>query len=142
MNHILLFTLLAALALGLGRIFLKLGSGFFHPMVALVALYATLFSAGVTLFLLNIGTIKQNFVFNKTGFLYLVITGLVLAVFDFLAILIFRNGGKVALFAPITGGGSVLVAVLVGFLFLGEKISILQFGGAMLTAIGVAMLLL
>lgn len=142
MNHILLFTLLAALALGLGRVFLKLGSGFFHPMVALVALYGTLFAAGIALFLLNFGVIKQNFVFNKTGFWYLVITGLVLVVFDFLAVLIFRNGGKVALFAPITGGGSVLVAVLIGVLFLGEKISVLQLGGAVLTAIGVAMLLL
>ena len=142
MNHLLFFTLLAAFALGLGRVFLKLGSSFFHPMLGLVILYATLFIAGIILLFWNFGVIKNNFVFNKTSFFYLVLTGLVLVVFDFLAILIFRNGGSVALFAPITAGGSILIAVLVGLFFLGEKISALQFGGAILTAAGVVLLLL
>ncbi len=142
MNHLLLFTLLAAFALGLGRVFLKLGSGFFHPIFALAVLYATFFAAGITLLVWNLGDIKNNFVFNKTSFFYLVLTGLVLVVFDFVAILIFRNGGKVALFAPITGGGSVLVAVWVGIFFLGESITFWQIAGAFLTAVGVVLLLL
>lgn len=142
MNHVLFFTVLAAVSLGLGRVFLKLGSGFFHPMVALIVMYATLFVAGFTLLVWNLGDIKSGFVFNKTSFFYLVLTGLVIVVFDVVAILVFRNGGEVSLFAPITAGGSVLVAVLAGIFFLGEKIAVWQVVGACLTAVGVVLLLL
>lgn len=142
MEHTLLFTIFAAASLGFGRVFLKLGSGFFHPIFALIVLYATFFAVGVTLLVWNHGDIKNNFVFNKTSFFYLVLTGLVLVVFDFLAILIFRNGGKVSLFAPITAGGSILVAVLVGIFFLGESITFWQISGAVFVAGGVVLLLL
>jgi bacterial/archaeal transporter family protein len=142
MNYILLLTIIAAIALGLGRIFLKLGSGAFHPMFSLFVLYAAFGIVGFALAVLNFRGIRDVFLFNRASFLFLILTALVLAAFDIIAIYLFKSGGRVAIFAPVTGGGSVLIAVLLGVLFLGEKITLLQFGGAVLTAFGVALLLL
>ncbi|MDO8600239.1 MAG: EamA family transporter [bacterium] len=142
MNYILMLTIIAAAALGLGRVFLKLGSGVFHPVFSLFVLYAAFGVAGLALLLSNLRGIRDVFHFDRASFLFLICTALALAVFDLIAIYVFKGGGRVAIFAPVTGGGSVLVAVLVGVIFLGEKITILQFGGAILTAAGVVLLLL
>lgn len=142
MNHILLLTIIAAAALGIARVFLKLGSGAFHPVFSLFILYAAFGVIGLALALMNFRAIRDSFHFSSTTFFFLLITALVLAAFDIIAIYLFKGGGRVAIFAPVTGGGSVLVAVLIGILFLGEKITFLQLGGAFITAIGVVLLLL
>lgn len=142
MNYIVLLTLIAAAALGLGRVFLKLGSGVFHPAFSLFVLYAGFGVIGVVVAFTRWGEIRGAFHFDRASFWFLVGTALVLAAFDFIAIYLFKDGGRVSIFAPVTGGGSVLVAVIIGVLFLGEKITLLQFSGAVLTALGVALLLL
>lgn len=142
MNYILMLAVVAAVALGLGRVFLKLGSGAFHPVFSLFVLYAALGIIGVALALANFRNIRDLFHFDRASFLFLILTALALAAFDIIAIHLFKNGERVAIFAPVTGGGSVLVAVLIGILFLGEKITFAQFGGALLTAFGVVLLLL
>lgn len=142
MNYILLFTIIAAAALGIGRVFLKLGSAAFHPIFSLFILYAAFGVIGFALALGNFRAFRGSFQFDRTSFLFLILTAFVLAAFDIIAIYLFKGGGRVAIFAPVTGGGSVLVAVFIGVLFLGEKITLMQFGGAVLTAMGVALLLL
>lgn len=142
MNSILFLTLAAAVALGLGRLFLKLGSGAFHPIFSLFILYAAFGIIGLALALGNFRALRDTFQFDRASFLFLILTALVLAAFDIIAIYLFKGGERIAIFAPVTAGGSVLVAVLVGIMFLGEKITLLQFGGAVLTAAGVVLLLL
>lgn len=142
MNYILILTLIAAAALGVARVFLKLGSDVFHPVFSLFILYAAFGVIGFTLALMNFRSIRDSFHFDRTAFLLLILTALVLAAFDIIAIYLFKGGGRVAIFAPVTAGGSVLVAMLIGIIFLGEKITLTQFGGAFLTAAGVALLLL
>lgn len=142
MSNILFLTLAAAAALGFGRIFVKLGSGVLHPIFSLFVLYAAFGVIGFVLALLNIRDIRGAFLFDRASSVFLILTALTLATFDIIAIYLFKGGGRVAIFAPVTGGGSVLVAMLVGIIFLGEKITLLQFSGAILTAAGVVLLLL
>lgn len=142
MNYILFLTLVAAVALGIGRVFLKLGSGAFHPIFSLFILYAAFGIIGLALALGNFQAIRGNFQFDRANFLFLILTALVLAAFDIIAVYLFKGGGRVAIFAPVTAGGSLLVAMLIGIIFLGEKITLMQFGGALLTAAGVVLLLL
>lgn len=142
MNHILLLTIIAAATLGAARVFLKLGSGVFHPVFSLFVLYAAFGAIGFALALMNFRGIRDSFHFDRATFFLLILTALVLATFDIIAIYLFKGGERVAIFAPVTAGGSVLVAMLIGVIFLGEKITLLQAGGALLTTIGVALLLL
>lgn len=142
MNYILLLTIIAAAALGIARVFLKLGSGAFHPVFSLFILYAAFGVVGSVLFAFNLREIRGAFQFDRASLLFLILTVFVLAAFDLIAIYLFKGGGRVAIFAPVTAGGSVLVAMLIGILFLGEKITFLQLGGAFITAIGVVLLLL
>lgn len=142
MNYILLLTIIAAVALGVARVFLKLGSGILHPFLSLLIIYITFAAAALLLFVGNFRHIRETFQFDRASFIFLILTALTLAAFDIIAIYLFKGGGRVAIFAPVTAGGSVLVAMLIGIIFLGEKITLMQAGGAFLTAIGVALLLL
>lgn len=142
MNHILILTIIAAAALGLARVFLKLGSGVLHPFLSLFIIYITFAAVAFILFGANFNAIRETFQFDRASFIFLILAALVLAVFDIAAIYVFKGGGRVAIFAPVTAGGSVLVAMLAGIIFLGEKITLLQIGGAALTAVGVVLLLL
>lgn len=142
MNYILLLAIVAATALGLGRVFLKLGSGVLHPFLSLLILYVTFAAVALLLFAGNFRHIRGTFQFDRASFAFLILTALALAAFDLIAIYVFKGGGRVAIFAPITAGGSVLVAMLVGIIFLGEKITLMQLSGALLTAAGVILLLL
>lgn len=142
MNYILILTIIAAATLGVARVFLKLGSGVFHPVFSLFILYAAFGVIGLALALMNFRGIRDSFHFDRTAFLLLILTALVLAAFDIIAIYLFKGGGRVAIFAPVTAGGSILAAMLIGIIFLGEKITLVQFSGAIITTIGVALLLL
>jgi len=142
MNLVLFLTIVAAVLLGLARVFVKLGSLNLHPLLSIVIMQATMLAVGFSIFLWKYQAIKENFIWNKNGLLFVVLAGLSLALFDICAFFIFRFGGKVSLFAPVTAGGGTIIAVLAGLIFLGEKITLLQAIGSILAVSGIIFILI
>jgi uncharacterized membrane protein len=136
---ILILTIIAALSLGLFRIFEKLIGTSMHPLFAAIIIYA----AALVFILSAFFYFKPKIVIDgsvKKGVGIAFLAGATIAMFDILALTIFSRGSNVSIFTPLVNGGSILIVALVGFLFLRESINPTQFLGILAIVSGIFLL--
>lgn len=134
MSLIIISTLVAAFSLGIFRILEKVVGTSIHPMLGAIFIYAGALAFLILVFIIRPVEIVIDFAFKK-GVLIAVLAGVFIAVFDILALSVFRKGGDISFFTPIVNGGSILIVALIAALFLRESISLTQII-AMLAIIG------
>jgi uncharacterized membrane protein len=73
-----------------------------------------------------------------SGIIFAALAGIAILLFSLLLARIFNKGGNLSYVIPLIYGGAIIISSLFGWLFLKDKISVLQGAGLCLIAIGVA----
>lgn len=136
MNPIL-FAILAAGSFGLWTIFHKLASPYVNQIFGAIIVSLTAVIFGTVVFLFR-GRGVQLFT-NPKGILFIVLAGIAAFFIDFLALQAYSRGLSLTIGGPIIIGGSMAVAVLIGFM-LGEPITLMKILGIALIVAGGAVL--
>ena len=129
----LIFAILAATSFGLWTIFHKLASPHINQIFGAILVSLTAVIFGGIVFLFNMKGI-QLFSDSK-GIIYVILAGIAAFFIDFLALQAYSKGLSLTIGGPIIIGGSMAVAVAIGFL-LGEPITALKILGISLIVIG------
>lgn len=136
MNPII-FAVLAAGAFGLWTVFHKLASPYIDQIFGaiLVSLVAVIF--GLIYFFVQ--QPHQKLVKDSRGVIFLILAGVSAFFIDYLALKAYSGGLSVAVGGPIIIGGSIGIAVIIGF-FMGDQVTIPKLLGIFLLASGAAVL--
>ena len=129
----LVFAILAATSFGLWTVFHKLASPHINQIFGAIIVSLTAVIFGGIVFLFNMKGI-QLFSDSK-GIIYIILAGIAAFFIDFLALQAYSKGLSLTIGGPIIIGGSMAVAVAIGFL-LGEPITALKILGIALIVIG------
>lgn len=131
--------LATAVAFGVYNFAIKLASSRMDQVLGAVTLQlvAALLGGSFAL-LLRLG--GRDFAISGTGLGWACVAGAAVGVAEILTFLVFLRGAPVSIATPIIMGGSVVVAALLGLIFLRESLGPLQLGGVVLVAAGVALL--
>lgn len=129
----LMFAILAATSFGLWTVFHKLASPYVNQIFGAIVVSLTAVIFGGIVFLFNMKGI-QLFSDSK-GIIYIILAGIAAFFIDFLALQAYSKGLSLTIGGPIIIGGSMAIAVAVGFL-LGEPITVLKTFGIALIVIG------
>ena len=129
----LIFAILAATSFGLWTVFHKLASPHINQIFGAILVSLTAVIFGGIVFLFNMKGI-QLFSDSK-GIIYIILAGIAAFFIDFLALQAYSKGLSLTIGGPIIIGGSMAVAVAIGFL-LGEPITALKILGIALIVIG------
>ena len=92
---------------------------------------------GLILLLPNIKT--TTLFSNPKGILFAVLAGICALVIDYFALKAYGSGLAISIAGPIIIGGSIVVAVLIGF-FLGESITLIKIIGLAFVIVGAGIL--
>jgi len=76
----------------------------------------------------------------KKGILLAFVAGVFIALSDALGIFLFQKGANLTIITPIVSGGAVALAVLIGFLFFKESLSLAHFIGIVAVIAGIFLL--
>jgi len=136
MNPII-FAVLAAGSFGLWTVFHKLASPYVNQIFGaiIVSLTAVIFGTVVFLFKARGAQLFSD----PKGILFIVLAGIAAFFIDFLALQAYSRGLSLTIGGPIIIGGSMAVAILIGFV-LGEPITLLKILGIALIVAGGAVL--
>lgn len=140
MNLIPVLTIIGAFSLGGIRIFGKLASPHIHPVAAVLFMQVAMLAVGITAFLVIRPEIKAQITFPK-GVLFAVFAGVSAALFDILVYTVFRMGGSLSMFTVVVNAGSIVLAVLIGVLFLKESLTVVQTASILVILVGIFFLL-
>lgn len=132
MNPVTL-VILAAASFGLWTVFHKLASPHINQIFGAILVSLTAVIFGGIIFLFNIKGV-QLFSDNK-GIIFIILAGIAAFFIDFLALQAYSRGLSLTIGGPIIIGGSMAVAVAIGFL-LGEPITALKVLGITLIIAG------
>ena len=78
---------------------------------------------------------------TKEGILYSILAGVAIAIFSILLITIFQKGG-LSYVVPLIYGGTIILASVIGYLFLREQVSGLQWLGIVVITVGIALVII
>ena len=129
----LFFAILAATSFGLWTVFHKLASPYINQVFGaiLVSLTAVIFGGVVFFFNMKGAQLFSN----PKGIFFIILAGIAAFFIDFLALQAYSKGLSLTIGGPIIIGGSMAVAIAIGFL-LGEPITALKVLGIALIVIG------
>jgi len=132
MNPII-FAILAAASFGLWTVFHKLASPYINQIFGAILVSFTAVIFGGIIFLLNMkGTQLYS---DPKGIFFIILAGIAAFFIDFLALQAYSKGLSLTIGGPIIIGGSMAVAVIIGFL-LGEPITAFKILGIALIVVG------
>ena len=132
MNPII-FAILSAASFGLWTVFHKLASPYINQIFGAILVSFTAVIFGGIIFLLNMkGTQLYS---DPKGIFFIILAGIAAFFIDFLALQAYSKGLSLTIGGPIIIGGSMAVAVIIGFL-LGEPITALKILGIALIVVG------
>lgn len=137
--HPIAIALFTAAFYGVYNFFIKVASGDIHQIVGAVVLQvvATLLGGGVLLYLLATGTTLP---ITGKGLQYAVLAGFFVGLAEIASFYAFSKGLSASVGIPLIVGGTVVVGVLLGALFLKEHLTILQYVGIVLMVVSVMLL--
>jgi uncharacterized membrane protein len=131
------FAILAAVVFGLWTVFHKLASPYVGQVFGAILVSLTAVVLGGIIFF---SKFKQEQLYsNPKGIIYLVLAGISAFFIDFLALKAYSGGLSVAIGGPIIIGGSIAIAVIIGFI-MGDSISISKIAGILFLILGAAIL--
>lgn len=131
--------LATAVAFAAYNVFIKLASGKIDEVLGAVVLQvvAALLGGGYALYLKVSG---RELAASGAGLGLAALAGAAVGLAEILTFVVFTRGAPAALATPIIMGGSVLLAALIGILFLGERVGLVEVAGIVLVAGGIALL--
>jgi uncharacterized membrane protein len=115
-----------------GRIDAALSSVIFNGLAALLSL-------GIFLWFRHSNT-GSEVVARSSGVLYSVLAGLACGVFSVLLISIYAKGGELSYVFPAIYGGAIALTAIIGWLALGDSITLLHVVGVVAIAAGIGLL--
>ena len=133
MNPGIIFSVIAAIAFGLWTVFHQQAADKINYLLGAIIVSLTAVVVGLIFLLPNIKTI--NFSSNPKGILFVVLAGICALAIDYFALKAYGSGLAISIAGPIIIGGSIAVAVSVGF-FLGESITLMKIIGLLFVIIG------
>ena len=133
MNQGIIFAVIAAIAFGLWTVFHQQAADKINYLVGAIIVSLTAVIVGLIFLLPNIKTI--NFFSNPKGILFVVLAGICALAIDYFALKAYGSGLAISIAGPIIIGGSIAVAVSIGF-FLGESITLMKVIGLLFIIIG------
>lgn len=139
MNNWLLLAVLTATFYGGYNFFIKLASGCIDQIAGAVILQvAAAGLGGVLLLWLNIG--GRPITITRDGVGYAILAGLIVGLAEITSFYVFSKGVPTNIGVPMIIGGSVVVAALLGALFLGERLDFVHTVGMLLVIGGIVLL--
>lgn len=136
MNPII-FAILAALAFGFWTIFHRLAAPHINQTFGAILVSLVAVILGVLVFWLQ--RKPEQLVTNPKGIIFVVLAGLMAFLIDYFALKTYGSGLSVTVGGPIIIGGSIAVAIILGFL-IGDAISAIKIFGLLLIMAGAAIL--
>ena len=131
--HPIIFAILTAISFGMWTVFHKLASPYINQLFGAILVSFTAVIFGGIVFLFNMKGIQLFS--NPKGIFFIILAGVAAFFIDFLALQAYSKGLSLTIGGPIIIGGSMAVAVAIGFL-LGEPITIMKVLGIALIVIG------
>ena len=133
----IIFAVLAAFSFGLWTVFHKLAAPHINQVLGaiIVSFVAVLFGLLSTILQPN----QFRFEANQKGLLFVALAGVCAFLIDFFALKTYANGLPVTVGGPIIIGGSIAVAVVIGF-FMGDSVTAMKIFGLLLLVAGAAIL--
>jgi transporter family protein len=139
--QLIVLLVVTALFFALYNVFLKVASGGIQQMLGAIILQITAALIGAIAILYLKGT---NTVFNytKEGVTYAVLSGVFVGLAEILSFYIFSKNVNASVGIPIIIGGTIFFSVIIGIIFLKEKIAIYDVLGLFLILTGVSIILI
>lgn len=131
--------LLTACFYALYNIFIKLASGHIHQITGAVILQIAAFILGIGWFIyLKINHAPTEI--SPKGFWLAVTAGVFVGLAEIFSFVLFSKGISASVGIPVIIGGSVLIASVIGFVWLKESISVTRLLGLILIVAGIWLL--
>jgi transporter family protein len=132
------YAVTAALFMALYNVFIKLAAGNIHQVVGAVVLQvvAALAGAAMLLFLKLNGTALP--ISNK-GLLFAALAGLSVGLAEIISFFAFSGGTAASKGVTVIVGSTIVLAVLIGLVFLKESLTPLQIVGVLLVLVGIGL---
>ncbi len=133
MSSGIIFATIAAIAFGFWTVLHQQAADKINYLFGAIIVSLTAVIVGLIFLLPNIKT--TNLFSNPKGILFLVLAGICALAIDYFALKAYGSGLAISITGPIIIGGSIAVAVLIGF-FLGESITLVKIVGLLFVIIG------
>lgn len=127
------FAVLAATSFGLWTVFHKFASTYVNQVFGAIVVSLTAAIFGGIIFLFR--TKGTQLYSDPKGLVFIILAGIAAFFIDYLALQAYSKGLSLSIGGPIIIGGSMAVAILIGFL-LGEPITLLKILGIALIVLG------
>ena len=137
MNQGIIFAIIAAVAFGTWTVFHQQAADKINYLFGAIIVSLTAVIVGLMFLLPNIKT--TNLFSNPKGILFMVLAGVCALAIDYFALKAYGSGLAISVAGPIIIGGSIVIAVLIGF-FLGESITLIKIIGLSFVIIGAGIL--
>ncbi len=135
----LIFAILSALSFGFYNFFTKLSADKFSPAVAIMVLTGTAFLVSlVTVLALQLTGHPLNF--SKNWIILPILAGLFAGAAEISYVFMFAKNAPLSIGNPLVVGGTIIVAVALGIIFLKEPLSAIKTAGIALTLGGLLLL--
>jgi len=80
---------------------------------------------------------RETITTTSKGVIFSIIAGISIAIFSIALVKIFEKGGNLSFVVPLVYGGSIILTGIIGYLWLGEKISTQHLIGLIIATIGI-----
>lgn len=130
----IIFAIITAVSFGAWTVFHQQASAHVNPIFGAIVVSLTAVIAGLVVLLPQIKGLELFT--NQKGIIFLVLAGLSAFAIDFFALRTYASGVPISVGGPIIIGGSVAIASMVGFLILGESISLMKVLGIAFVVVG------
>jgi len=132
-----IFAILAALSFGLWTVFHKLASPYVNQIFGAILVSFTAVIFGTLIFFTQTKGVK---LFTEPkGIIFIILAGICAFFIDFLALQAYSKGLPLTIGGPIIIGGSMAVAVAIGFI-MGEPVNVAKIAGIVFIIVGGAIL--
>lgn len=139
--QLIILLVITALFFALYNVFLKVASGGIHQILGAVILQVTAAFIGGAVILYLKGT-NASFNFTKEGIFYSILAGVFVGLAEIISFYIFSKNVNASIGIPIIIGGTIFFSVLIGIVFLKERIAIFDAVGLLLILAGVSIILI
>lgn len=133
----IIFAILAAAAFAFLTIFHRLASPYINQVLGAIIVSITAVIFGLIVLFTQLK--KIQFSINPKGVFFIILAGISAFFIDFLSLQAYSKGLSLTIGGPIIIGGSVAIAIIVGFL-LGDTITALKVFGLVLLIVGAIIL--
>lgn len=137
--HWLTFAVLAATSYGFYNFFIKMSAGRLSPTIALMFLAGTSFLVAM-ISTLTLRITGQPLTFSRGAILFPILAGVFAGIGEVLYIFMFSKNAPLTIANPLAVGGTIIVAVLLGFIILREPLGAMKISGIVITLIGLFIL--